>query len=146
MDFDIIAKIMTRAMEQHARKLGVSGVIVVTHLAPDGMSWKSVMKAVEKIKVTADNKEKNPKYPGYNFIGIAYSKAAEMADTLQNSGTKTRPSYQGEFGYGGGLIAQSQAGSILSVFSGSTEELDTEIAQIGIDAFFASGNFFISSK
>jgi len=33
----------------------------------------------------------HPTTKGNNLIGIAYAKSAEMADTLQNSGTAARP-------------------------------------------------------
>jgi hypothetical protein len=84
-------------MENHARKLGVKGVIVVASMDNSGLSWVSQMKAVDTIKVLDGSPEKS-QYPGYNFIGVAYSKAAEMADTKLNSGSKVRPAYQGEFG------------------------------------------------
>jgi len=43
---------------------------------------------------------------GTNFLAIACAKAAEMADTLENSGTANRPPMIGEFGWRGGLIAR----------------------------------------
>jgi len=85
---NISAKIITE-MENHARKLGVKGVIVVASMDDSGFSWVSQMKAVDAIKVLDGSPEKS-QYPGYNFIGIAYSKAAEMADTKLDSGSKVR--------------------------------------------------------
>ena len=126
------AKIITE-MENHARKLGVKGVIVVASMDDSGLSWESEMKAVDTIKVLDGNPEKS-RYPGYNFIGVAYSKAAEMADTKLNSGSKVRPVYEGEFGYQGGVIKKVQPGYILTVFSGATGEQDFEIAKAGMSA------------
>jgi uncharacterized protein GlcG (DUF336 family) len=120
-------------MENHARKLGVKGVIVVASMDNSGLSWVSQMKAVDTIKVLDGSPEKS-QYPGYNFIGVAYSKAAEMADTKLNSGSKVRPAYQGEFGYQGGVIKKVQTGYVLTVFSGATSEQDLEIAKAGMNA------------
>ena len=133
-NFQIVAGKMITEMEKHARKLGVKGVIVVASMDDDGHSWVSHMKAVEAMKKIPENPAQEP-YPGYNFIGIAYSKAAEMADTKLNSGGKVRPAYQGEFGYQGGMIKKIQSGFILTVFSGATGEQDFEIAKVGMDAF-----------
>ena len=120
-------------MENHARKLGVKGVIVIASMDNSGLSWVSQMKAVDTIKVLDGSPEKS-QYPGYNFIGVAYSKAAEMADTKLNSGSKVRPAYQGEFGYQGGVIKKVQTGYVLTVFSGATSEQDLEIAKAGMNA------------
>lgn len=128
--FDAEAGPMIAAMEHHATKLGVKGVIVVASMDSAGFSWVSRMKAVGANKVLADNPKSE--YPGYNFIGIAYSKAAEMADTKINSGSKVRPAYQGEFGYQGGVIKKTAAGYVLAVFSGGTSEQDLEIAKVGM--------------
>ena len=132
--FQIVAAKMIAEMESYARKLGVKGVIVVASMDDSGFSWISQMKAVDSIKVLDDSPEKK-QYPGYNFIGIAYSKAAEMADTKLNSGSKVRPAYQGEFGYQGGVIKEIQSGYILSVFSGATSEQDLEIAKAGMSVY-----------
>ena len=68
-----------------------------------------------------------------NFLAIAYSKAAEMADTLKNSGNKERAAIAGEFGYMGGVIKKVNAGYILAVFSGASGEQDVELATEGLD-------------
>ncbi len=133
-DFQGVAGPMIAAMETHAKKLRVKGVILVAAMDDNGLSWISRMKAVETIKDVPANPEKH-EYPGYNFIGIAYSKAAEMADTRLNSGSKTRPAFQGEFGYPGGLIRKVRSGFILTVFSGATGEQDMEIAGAGMNAY-----------
>ena len=127
---NLSAKIINE-MENHARKLGVRGVIVVANMDDSGFSWVSHMKAVDAIKVLDGSPEKS-QYPGYNFIGTAYSKAAEMADTKLDSGSKVRQAYQGEFGFQGGVIRKVQSGYILSVFSGATGEQDLEIAKAGM--------------
>jgi len=133
-DFRIVAGKMIAEMEKHARKLGVKGVMVVASMDNAGLSWTSRMKAVDTIKAVPENPAKE-KYPGTNFIGVAYSKAAEMADTKLNSGSNVRPAYQGEFGYQGGTIKKVQSGYILTVFSGATGEQDFEIAKAGISVY-----------
>ncbi len=133
-NFQMVAAKMITEMESHARKLGVKGVIVIASMDDSGFSWMSQMKAVDSIKVLDDSPEKK-QYSGYNFIGIAYSKAAEMADTKLDSGSKVRPAYQGEFGYQGGVIKEVQSGYILSVFSGATSEQDLEIAKAGMSVY-----------
>jgi ribose transport system substrate-binding protein len=130
-NFQTLADNIINEMEIHARKLGVKGVIMVASMDDAGNSWVSKMKAVNAIKVLSDDPKSE--YPGYNFIGIAYSKAAEMADTKLNSGSKVRAPYQGEFGYQGGLIKKMQSGFIITVFSGATSEQDLEIAQVGMN-------------
>jgi hypothetical protein len=132
-NFQSVSATMITEMEVHARKIGVKGVIVVASMDDSGLSWESHMKAVGAINVLDGSPEPH-QYPGYNFIGIAYSKAAEMADTKLDSGSKVRPAYQGEFGYQGGVIKKVQSGYIVSVFSGATGEQDLEIANIGMSA------------
>ena len=133
-NFQTVASKMILEMEHHAKKLGVQGVIVVASMDNAGSSWVSHMKAVSAMKKIPEHPEKES-YPGYNFVGIAYSKAAEMADTKLNSGSKVRPAYQGEFGYQGGMIEKTESGFILTVFSGATGEQDLEIATVGMNAY-----------
>jgi hypothetical protein len=133
-NFQTVSGMMIDEMESHARKLGVKGVALVASMDKYGHSWLSRMKAVETIKDIPANPEGH-EYPGYNFIGIAYSKAAEMADTRLNSGSKSRPVYQGEFGYQGGVIREVPSGFMLTVFSGASGEQDLEIANVGMIAY-----------
>ena len=99
-NFQGIGGTMVATMENHARKLGVKGVILVARMDDSGLSWESQMKAVDTMKAISDGPGPH-EYPGYNFIAIAYSKAAEMADTKMNSGSNIRSAYQGEFGFKG---------------------------------------------
>jgi hypothetical protein len=68
-----------------------------------------------------------------NYLAIACSKAAEMADTHKDSGTGVRPPLAGEFGYQGGLIKKVSGGYILAVFSGGKSEEDLVAAKKGLD-------------
>jgi len=65
---------------------------------------------------------------GNNLLGIAYAKSAEMADTLQNSGTAKRLPMTGEFGWQGGVIARTSTGYVIVAFSGGKSEDDVQVS------------------
>lgn len=110
-------------MEQAARKISVTGAAVVAFIPGDvSQSWVSKMKKVGALTNGSAN-----------FLAIAYTKAAEMADTYQNSGSKTREPMFGEHGFEGGLIEKVRDGYILTIFSGATGEQDTEVARQGLE-------------
>ena len=109
---------------QAAQKISIKGVAIVAFI-PEGetsASWISKMRVVGHL---ADGKN--------NLLGIAYTKASEMADTHQDSGSGIRPVYSGELGYKGGLIKKVKSGYILAVFSGGSSDQDLEVAKIGLD-------------
>ena len=64
-----------------------------------------------------------------NYLAIAYSKAAEMADKKNNSGSRDREPLHGEFGPMGGVIMKVKSGYILAVFSGTTGEQDLDFEE-----------------
>jgi len=70
-----------------------------------------------------------------NLLAIAYSKAAEMADTLEHSGGGSRPPLFGEHGFGGGRMAQAKTGVLLAAFSGGPSEDDALVSQAGLEVF-----------
>jgi uncharacterized protein GlcG (DUF336 family) len=70
---------------------------------------------------------------GNNLLGIAYAKSAEMASTLQNSGTAKRPPMTGEFGWQGGVILQIKGGYIIVAFSGGKSEDDVQVSKAGLE-------------
>ena len=100
------------AMRTQADTLHIQGVAVVA-FAPGAsvQGWMSQMEVVGHL--TDDNGEK-----GNNLLGIAYAKAAEMANTLQNSGTSGKPPLTGEFGWQGGVVAKVPGGYLIVSFSG----------------------------
>jgi rhamnogalacturonyl hydrolase YesR len=111
-------------MAEAAREMSVQGVAVVAYIPEDkNGSWISKM----KVAGTLTN-------GSANFLAVAYSKAAEMADTRKNSGKRDGEPLHGEFGYQGGVVAQVEPGYIMAVFSGATGEQDTEIAEKGLEA------------
>jgi hypothetical protein len=116
-------------IEQAAQKISIKGVAIVAFIPGEiAESWISKMKVVGNL--THDKS---------NLLAIAYTKAAEMADTHLDSGSGVREIYSGELGYKGGLIKKVNSGYILAVFSGGSGEQDLEVAKIGLD--WLSENF-----
>lgn len=110
-------------MEQAAMNMSINGAAVVAFIPGEvTQSWISKMK---KVGTFANGSA--------NFLAIAYTKAAEMADTYQNSGSKIREPLFGEHGFEGGLIEKVKDGYILTIFSGATGEQDTEVARQGME-------------
>jgi len=68
----------------------------------------------------------------FNSLAVAFSKIAEMCDTLKNSGSQVRPPYKGEFGWVGGAIKQVGAIYYVAAFSGAKGEEDLAIAEYGL--------------
>ena len=110
-------------IEQAAQKISIKGVAVIAFIPGDvTKSWISKMKVVGAL---TDGMA--------NFLAIANSKAAEMADTYKNSGSGLREPMLGEFGYQGGIVKKVNSGYILAVFSGGSGEQDAEVANEGLD-------------
>src|ERR1019366_6746469 len=70
---------------------------------------------------------------GANLLAIAYSKAAEMAETLKDSGNAGRPPMTGETGWQGGLIKRGKTGYLIAAFSGGPSESDLKVSQAGLE-------------
>jgi hypothetical protein len=127
--FDAAADDALSAMRKRAGELGIGGVAVVAYFEGDTITgWTSKMAVVGRYKdePSADSK-------GANLLGIAYAKAAEMADTLKDSGTAGRPPMTGEFGWTGGVIVKSGAGWVVSAFSGGKSEDDVKVSRAGAE-------------
>ena len=91
-------------MKERAEELNIKGVAMVAASAGDRVqSWSSQMLVVGSMK-----KGPSPDEPEMNLLAIVYSKAAEMADTLQASGSGVRPPLKGEYGWGGGVYRQRE--------------------------------------
>ncbi|WP_282147974.1 hypothetical protein [Algibacter lectus] len=109
-------------MEATALKYSETGVAVVSFVpGEDTKSWNSRMRVVGTLST------KN-----HNFLGVASAKSAEMAVTLQNSGTSNRPPLIGELGYKGGVIQKVSCGYLIASFSGAPSEIDAEISKVGV--------------
>lgn len=112
-------------MVKKADELSIKGVAIIGFIPGEKTeSWITKMRVVGSLTNTNSN-----------LLGIAYSKASDMAATLQNSGTdKSRTVLKGEYGYQGGLIKKIKTGYIIAVFSGGKTEQDLQVAQEGLNS------------
>ncbi|NND09345.1 MAG: hypothetical protein HKN87_23475 [Saprospiraceae bacterium] len=110
-------------IEAAAKELDISGSAMIAFIPGDqSMNWVSKMKVMGRL---ANDKA--------NYLGIAYTKASEMAVTLKNSGNADRASIKGEFGYQGGVIREVDGGYLVGAFSGATGEQDAQVSAVGLD-------------
>lgn len=110
-------------MEGVARKLQIKGTAVLAFIPGEKTeTWISKMKVIGFFT----NKDSNT-------LGIAYTKAAEMADTFIDSGSGIRKPLTGEYGWQGGTIKKVNGGYILAVFSGGTGEQDLAVSKDGLN-------------
>jgi hypothetical protein len=115
-------------MKKKAAELNISGVAVVSYAEGDTIQgWTSKMAVVGRL---TDPKASEH---GNNLLGIAYAKSAEMAETLQDSGTAKRPPMTGEFGWQGGVILKGKSGYIVVAFSGGKSEDDVQVSKAGLE-------------
>jgi hypothetical protein len=127
--FDEVADKALLAMKKRAEELNIMGVALVAYAEGDTVkSWTSKMVVVGNL--TSDTGQNRK---GNNLLGIAYSKAAEMADTLKDSGSKVRPAMLGEYGYQGGLVTKGKAGILIVAFSGGPAEDDLKVSHAGLE-------------
>ena len=128
--FERIADQALQAMKLRADELKIKGVAVVAYSPGDSIvSWSSKMVVVGHL-ATEPTK---PDDHGLNLLGIAYAKAAEMADTLKDSGSKVRPPKTGEYGWPGGVIIRGKTGILIAAFSGGPSEDDVKVSKAGLD-------------
>jgi hypothetical protein len=126
--FDGTASAALDAMKARADELHVSGVAIVAYAEGDSVaSWSSKMLVVGNMTKPPSGNDK-----GSNLLGIAYSKAAEMASTLKDSGSGVRPPFTGELGWQGGVVAKGKAGILIAAFSGGRSEDDVKISKAGL--------------
>jgi len=132
--FNGVADKALLAMKGRAEELQMKGVAVVAYCEGDTVtSWSSKMLGVGAMKRPPAETS-----PGSNFLAIAYSKAAEMADTLKASGSGVRPPMKGEYGYQGGLVIRGKAGYLIAAFSGGKAEDDVKVSRAGLDVMATS--------
>jgi hypothetical protein len=126
--FDRLADAALEAMRKRAGELGIGGVAVVAYFEGDNIqSWSSKMLVVGRMKDEPSEIDK-----GANLLGIAYTKAAEMADTHQDSGSHVRPPMTGEYGWNGGVIVRGKKGYLIAAFSGGKSEDDVMVSRAGV--------------
>ena len=110
-------------IEAAAHKLQIKGTAVVAFIPGEKTEmWISKMKVIGFFT----NKDSNT-------LGVAYTKAAEMADTFKDSGSGVRKPLTGEFGWQGGAIRKVEGGYILATFSGASGEQDYAVATEGLN-------------
>ena len=127
--FDELADKALLAMQQRAAELKATGVAVVAYSEGDSVkSWSSKMVVVGNLKTSPSQNDP----AGANLLAIAYTKAAEMADTLKASGSAGRPPLKGEFGWQGGVVAKGQTGILIAAFSGGPSADDVKISRAGL--------------
>ena len=127
--FEEVADSALMAMTKKAEELKIKGAAVVAYIEGDTTkSWSSKMVVVGAMKDAPT--EKNH---GANLLAIAYSKAAEMAETLKDSGSAGRPPMTGETGWQGGLIKKGRTGYLIAAFSGGPSESDLKVSQAGLE-------------
>ena len=118
------------AMQARAGTMKVQGVAVVAYFEGDRVeAWSSKMLMVGKLRVEPNGSDK-----GSNLLAIAYAKASEMADTLRDSGSGSRPALTGELGWQGGVIVRGKKGYLVAAFSGGRSEDDVAISRAGVEA------------
>jgi hypothetical protein len=118
------------AMREAAGQRHIGGVAVVAYFrgrTPD--AWISRMSVVGRYKDAPSAGQ-----AGANLLAIAYAKASEMADTLQDSGNAGRPTMTGEVGWKGGVVSVWNGGFLIAAFSGGKSEDDVEVSRAGIAA------------
>lgn len=127
--FDPVADKALAAMTRRAGELNIQGVALVAFIKGDTtQAWSSKMVVVGRL-----TNEPNGNNPGANLLAIAYTKAAEMAVTLKDSGHAGRPPMTGETGWEGGLIREGRNGHLLAAFSGGPSEDDLKVSRAGLE-------------
>ena len=121
--FNEAAEPALQAMQKKAESMKMKGAALVAFIPGEKTAgWVSRMLVVGEFVKGKDN-----------VPGVAYSKAAEMADTLKNSGSGERPPLKGEYGYKGGVIRKIDGGYVLAAFSGGRAEDDVKVSQEGLE-------------
>lgn len=116
-------------MVRRAEELHIKGVAVVAFIEGDRVTaWSSKMVVVGSMTNAPSAKDH-----GSNLLAIAYSKAAEMADTLKDSGNAGRPPMTGEFGWAGGVMSKGKTGYLIASFSGGPSEDDVRVSRAGLE-------------
>lgn len=127
--FDGVASQALSAMRKRADELHVKGVAVVAYAVGESVeSWSSKMLVVGGMIKSPAGTDR-----GSNLLGIAYSKASEMAATLKDSGSGTRATLVGEVGWQGGVVGRGKTGILIAAFSGGRSEDDVSISRAGLD-------------
>ena len=127
-DFNAVADKALAAMKARAEELHINGAAVVAYSKSDPvMEWSSKMVAVGSITSTGTTNS-----PAENRLAIAYTKMAEMASTLKDSGSNSRPKLRGENGWQGGVVTKCKTGVVFAAFSGGPSADDLKVSRAGL--------------
>ena len=130
VNFNDVADKALQVMKHRAEELHIQGVAVVAYSEGDTVqSWSSKMVVVGHLSSPPSKTDPN----GANLLGIAYTKAAEMADTLKDSGSHVRPPKTGEYGWQGGVVTRGKTGVLIAAFSGGPSEGDLKVSKAGME-------------
>jgi uncharacterized protein GlcG (DUF336 family) len=125
---DALESSALEAMKKRAVELNIQGVGVVSFSAGAAVTaWTSKMTVVGRMTDPAASDGK-----GNNLLGIAYAKSAEMARTLQDSGTAKGTPMTAEFYWQGGVILKAAGGYVIVAFSGGKSEDDVQVSKAGL--------------
>ena len=128
VNFSDAADDALNVMRAQAEQMKSGGVALVAFMPGESLqSWSSKIVVVGRYKDLPTATDK-----GANLLGIAYAKASEMADTLKDSGSQSRPPMTGEFGWRGGVIAHTRTGYLIAAFSGGKTEDDLAVSRAGL--------------
>ena len=128
--FDSVADKALAVMKKTAEDLHTKGVAAVSYAEGETVTgWSSRMLVVGDIVTPSGSTTR----PGNNCLGIVYSKTAEMALTLKNSGSHSRPTMVGENGWQGGLTTKGKTGNWFVAFSGGATADDLKISHAGLE-------------
>lgn len=109
-------------MEKAAQNLEIKGVAIMAFIPGD--ATKSAVSKMKVVGVLSNNR--------LNYLAVANSKIAEMAETFKDSGSKVREPLIGETGWRGGLIKKVASGYLLAAFSGGSEDQDVVVSEAGL--------------
>jgi hypothetical protein len=127
-DFNAVADKALAAMKARAEELHINGAAVVAYSKSDPvMEWSSKMVAVGSITSTGTTNS-----AAENRLAIAYTKMAEMASTLKDSGSNSRPKLRGENGWQGGVVVKTRTGVVFAAFSGGPSADDLKVSRAGL--------------
>ena len=100
----LLSHILERAASHHQIGAGVAAIMVTNiHDGSTITDWLPLNGRIER-----DPRPNNQNDTGTNYLGVAFSKIAEMMSTGKNSGESKRKSKKGELGFRGGITWQEE--------------------------------------
>jgi len=117
---------------KRAKELGITGVAVALIRGMESKIFTPTFLVVEKPWRDPDP-SRGEDDSGFNYLAVAWSKIAQMLDTLSMSGpVRGRRPKLGEFDLPGGWVSFRNDFMLLASFSGSTSQQDIKVARPGL--------------